>query len=218
MAMSYRGHARPGSPAVRELAELMVTKASVGPMDNNAYLLRCRRTDASLLIDAADEPDTLLGLLGDQPLGTIVTTHQHQDHWAALGAVVKATDASTVAGRDDAEGIPVRTDRPVDDGDRVEFGGISLEVIHLVGHTPGSIALLYDDPTGAPHLWTGDSLFPGGPGRTTSPEDFASLMADLEVKVFDRLPDETWFYPGHGDDSTLGAERPHLGEWRARGW
>lgn len=216
--MTYRGHVKPGSPATRELAELMITKASVGPMDNNAYFLRCRRTDATALIDAAAEPDTLITLLGDGQLGTIITTHQHQDHWSALGAVVKATGATTVAGADDVDGIPVTTDRPVADGDRIEFGEISLEVIHVVGHTPGSICLLYDDPTGSPHLWTGDSLFPGGPGRTTSPGDFDSLMADLQAKIFDRLPDETWFYPGHGDDSTLGAERDSIPEWIARRW
>jgi glyoxylase-like metal-dependent hydrolase (beta-lactamase superfamily II) len=91
-------------------------------------------------------------------------------------------------------------------------------VIHLVGHTPGSIALLYDDPDGSPHLFTGDSLFPGGPGRTTDPQSFTSLMNDLGSKVFDRLPDETWVYPGHGHDTTLGAERASLDEWRRRGW
>jgi glyoxylase-like metal-dependent hydrolase (beta-lactamase superfamily II) len=78
--------------------------------------------------------------------------------------------------------------------------------------------LLYDDPTGAPHLWTGDSLFPGGPGKTAGAKNFTSLMDDLEAKVFGRLPDETWVYPGHGNDTTLGTERPHLGEWRERGW
>jgi glyoxylase-like metal-dependent hydrolase (beta-lactamase superfamily II) len=87
-----------------------------------------------------------------------------------------------------------------------------------VGHTPGSIALLYDDPRERAHLFTGDSLFPGGPGKTTNPTDFTSLMDDLEDKVFGRLPDETWVYPGHGKDTTLGTERPHLDEWRARGW
>jgi glyoxylase-like metal-dependent hydrolase (beta-lactamase superfamily II) len=216
--MTYRGHVRPGSPSTRELAELMITKASVGPMDNNAYLLRCRQTGETALIDAAAEPDTLLAILGDGPLGTIITTHRHQDHWSALAAMVKATGAPTVAGLDDVDGIPVDTDRPVDDGDRIEFGKISLDVIHIVGHTPGSIALLYDDPAGPPHLWTGDSLFPGGPGRTTRGEDFDSLMRDIQTKVFDRLPDETWFYPGHGDDSTLGAERPSIPEWLARRW
>ena len=98
------------------------------------------------------------------------------------------------------------------------LGDNQLEVIALRGHTPGSIALLYREPSGAAHLFTGDSLFPGGPGKTNSPEDFTSLMDDLERRVFGVLPDDTWVYPGHGDDTTLGAERPHLAEWRARGW
>ena len=216
--MTYRGKVKPGSPDVRELPHLRITKASVGRMDNNAYLLQCRATDELALIDAAAEPDTLLGLLGGQRLARIVTTHRHQDHWSALPEVLAATDAETIAGVDDVDGIPVRTSRPVRDGDSVEIGESSLTVIHLVGHTPGSIALLYDDPEGTPHLFTGDSLFPGGPGRTTSAEGFQSLMDDLEHKVFDRLPDETWVYPGHGHDTTLGAERPHLPEWRTRGW
>ena len=93
-------------------------------------------------------------------------------------------------------------------------------MIHLVGHTPGSIALLYDDPDGTPHLFTGDSLFPGGVGQDAGRrrQHFTSLIDDVATKLFDRLPDETWFYPGHGNDSTLGAERPHLAEWRERGW
>jgi glyoxylase-like metal-dependent hydrolase (beta-lactamase superfamily II) len=218
MEMTYSGHVKPGSPGVHELTNLMITKASVGSMDNNAYLLRCRDTGQSLLIDAAAEPEALLGLLGGDSLATVVTTHQHWDHWGALADVVKATGASTVAGAEDADGIPVQTDRAVRDGDIVEVGNVRLEVIHLVGHTPGSIALLYDDPAGPPHLWTGDSLFPGGPGRTTSGDDFDSLMHDLQTKVFDRMPDETWFYPGHGDDSTLGAETPSIPEWLARRW
>jgi glyoxylase-like metal-dependent hydrolase (beta-lactamase superfamily II) len=117
----------------------------------------------------------------------------------------------------DAPEIPVVT-QTLQDGDTVRVGDAELEVIHLTGHTPGSIALLYRDPGGHGHLFTGDSLFPGGPGRTNSPEEFASLMGDLEKKVFGRLPDDTWFYPGHGDDSTLGAERPSIPEWRTRGW
>ena len=217
--MSYHGHVKPGSPDVRELPELRITKASVGPMDNNAYLLQCLSTDELLLIDAASEPDVLLGLVGGQPLATIVTTHRHRDHWDALEAVVGATRATTVAGADDVDGIPVSTDRPVSDSDIVEVGRCRLQVIHLVGHTPGSIALVYDDPTGAPHLWTGDSLFPGGVGNTHgNKDDFAALLGDVETKIFDRLPDETWVYPGHGNDTTLGTERPHLGEWRERGW
>lgn len=217
--MTYRGKVRPGgAPDVRELANLTITKMSVGEMDNNAYLLRCQRTDEQVLIDAANEPDRLLQLIGDDGLVRVITTHRHPDHWQGLAAVTKATGAETVAGADDAAEIPVPTARPVRDGDLVSVGDCDLEVIHLVGHTPGSIALLYDDPAGTPHLFTGDSLFPGGVGKTWSPEDFRTLIDDVSTKLFARLPDETWFYPGHGDDSTLGAERPHLAEWRARGW
>ena len=216
--MTYHGKVRPGTPAVRELSDLMITNASVGPMDNNAYLLKCRHTDDLLLIDAAADDSVLLRLLNGQPLATVVTTHRHGDHWGALAAVVAATSATTVAGADDVDGIPVTTDRAVRDGDVVSVGDVDLQVISLVGHTPGSVALLYDDPTGPPHLWTGDSLFPGGVGKTWSADDFRSLIDDVQSKIFDLLPDETWVYPGHGDDTTLGAERPHLGEWRARGW
>jgi len=102
-------------------------------------------------------------------------------------------------------------------GDVIRFGDIELEVVHLRGHTPGSIALVYRDADG-PHIFTGDSLFPGGPGKTRSPKDFVSLMDDLESRVFGQLPDNTWVYPGHGDDTTLGKERPSISEWRARGW
>ena len=217
--MTYQGKVKPGGPpAVRELANMTITKVSVGPMDNNAYLLRCQRTDEQLLVDAANDADRLLEVIGPDGLVRVVTTHRHGDHWQALEPVVAATGAETVAGAEDAAEIPVPTARPVRDGEKVTVGDCELEVIHLVGHTPGSIALLYDDPSGTPHLWTGDSLFPGGVGKTWSAEDFTSLVNDVSSKLFDRLPDETWFYPGHGDDSTLGAERPHLAEWRSRGW
>ncbi len=217
--MTYHGKVRVGGrPDTRELPDLIITKVAVGPMDNNAYVLRSRQTDEQLLIDAAEEPDTLLRVVGDGGLAAVVTTHRHADHWQALPAVVAATGASTLAGEQDADELPLPVATRLADGDRVRVGPSELDVLTLVGHTPGSIALLYDDPEGTPHLFTGDSLFPGGPGRTTSPADFTSLMDDWEAKVFGRLPDETWIYPGHGNDSTLGAERPQLGEWRARGW
>ncbi|MFY0406517.1 MBL fold metallo-hydrolase [Solicola sp. PLA-1-18] len=217
--MNYTGSVQVGgTPDVLELAHLIVTKVAVGEMSNNAYLLRCRHTDEQLLIDAAAETDTLLALVGDTPLATIVTTHQHWDHVQSLEAVVSATGATTVAGRDDADALPVAVDVRVDDGDTVTVGRSTLRVVHLVGHTPGSVALVYDDPDGSPHVFTGDSLFPGGVGKTGSPEDFTSLIDDVETKLFGTLPDETWVYPGHGDDTTLGAERPHLAEWRERGW
>lgn len=218
--MTYRGKVRPGgAPDVRDLANLSITKMSVGDMDNNAYLLRCQRTDEQVMIDAANEPSRLLSLIGADGLARVITTHRHADHWQGLAAVVEATGAETVAGADDAPEIPVPITRPVLHGDTVAVGDCELEVIHLVGHTPGSIALLYDDPSGTPHLFTGDSLFPGGVGNTKNPgQSFDSLIEDVTTRVFDRYDDETWVYPGHGADTTLGAERPHLAEWRARGW
>lgn len=218
--MTYSGVVKVGGPAdVHELADLMISKVAVGPMDNNAYLLRCRATGEQILIDAAAEPATLLGLIGDDSVTAVVTTHRHGDHWGALAEVVAATGARTYAGRDDAEGIPVPTDVPVDDGDTVRVGRVELTARHLVGHTPGSIALVYDDPHGHPHVFTGDCLFPGGVGNThDDPAAFASLLDGVEEKLFGALPDETWVYPGHGRDTTLGAERPQLPEWRSRGW
>jgi glyoxylase-like metal-dependent hydrolase (beta-lactamase superfamily II) len=217
--MPYTGDVSPGSPPdIRELDALTITKVSVGPMDNNAYLLRCTATGEQILIDAANEAPRLLSLTGDSGLSTVVTTHRHMDHWVALEEVVAATGARSVAHAADAGELPVPSET-VADGDTVPVGDCSLEVIHLVGHTPGSIALLYRDPASVPHLFTGDSLFPGGVGNTRGDAaNFRSLIDDVERKLFDRLPDETWFYPGHGKDSTLGAERGSIPEWRARGW
>lgn len=221
--LDYSGHVAPGGPAARRtLADLVITKISVGPMDNNAYLLVCRATNEALLIDAAADPARLSDLIGHGPdrptLRTIVTTHQHPDHWQALGAIAGAYGANTIAHPLDAAPLPVPPDRLVSHGDTLLVGTCSLEVIHLRGHTPGSIALLYRDPTTHSHLFTGDSLFPGGVGKTSTPENFTSLLNDVKSRLFDQLPDDTWFYPGHGDDSTLGKERPNLDEWRARGW
>jgi glyoxylase-like metal-dependent hydrolase (beta-lactamase superfamily II) len=216
----YTGEVRPGGPSqTRQLKGLTITKVSVGPYDNNAYLLRSTATGDALLIDAANDADRLLEVIGGVPLHTIITTHQHPDHWQALEDVVEATGARTVAHPADSAALPVPVTDPAEDGGIVTVGDISLEVIHLVGHTPGSIALLYRDPDGHGHLFTGDCLFPGGPGNTQKdPLRFASLMDGLEEKVFGRLPDDTWVYPGHGNDTTLGAERPSVPAWRERGW
>jgi glyoxylase-like metal-dependent hydrolase (beta-lactamase superfamily II) len=221
LTMNGLNHVQPGGRPllVRLSPTVTMTKISVGPMDNNAYLVQA--AGGTLLVDAANDSRRLLKIIGEGPLDTIVTTHQHGDHWQALAAVAKATGARLIAGRPDveaiSEGAGVDGLMGVWDGDQVELGQESLAVIGLVGHTPGSITLAYAGG-GPVHLFTGDSLFPGGAGRTTSPDDFASLMDDLESKVFARFDDSTVVHPGHGDDTTLGAERPHLGEWRARGW
>ena len=220
---AYTGDVQVGGPAdVRDMPGMTIRKLAVGDMANNAYLLidsgTGPGTGQALLIDAAAEPDALLALIGGADLRTVVTTHGHWDHHRALPQVVEATRAQTVAHPADAADLPVPVTRTVEHGDTVAVGDHLLEVVHLRGHTPGSIALVWRGPEGAgTHVFTGDSLFPGGPGRVTLPEHFRSLMTDLEQRIF-TLPDSTWIYPGHGRDTTLGAERPSLPEWWARGW
>ena len=217
--MTYTGDVSVGGPTdTREIGGVTLTKIAVGEMNNNAYLL-VNESGQGLLIDAAAEPRRLLEMIGDTPVVKIVTTHRHPDHWQALAELKAATGAVTVAHPADAPGIPVPTDELVEDGDAIEFGDTRLHVTHLVGHTPGSIALTLNAAGPRPHLFTGDCLFPGGVGNTQKdPARFNSLYAGVVAKIFDRLPDETWVYPGHGGDTTLGAERPHLEEWRQRGW
>ena len=209
-----------GPPAVRELRGLTISKLAVSDMANNAYLLRDTATGEALLIDAAAEPEALRALIGEADLRTVVTTHGHWDHHRALPEVVAATGATTVAHPADAGDLPVSVDRKVEHGDAVTFGGQTLDVIHLRGHTPGSIALVWRGPGDAGvHVFTGDSLFPGGVGNTQKDAArFTSLIDDVEERLFGTLPDDAWVYPGHGKDTTIGAERPHLAEWRSRGW
>jgi glyoxylase-like metal-dependent hydrolase (beta-lactamase superfamily II) len=219
---TYTGHVEPRTAARRTLPGATIIKMSVGPMDNNAYLVACTATGDSLLIDAANDADLLVNLLREHApkLTLIVTTHQHFDHWQALEAVAEATGAPTAAHDLDAGPLPVTPDRALAGGQSVEVGDLVFDVIHLRGHTPGSVALALR-PAGertAVQLFTGDCLFPGGPGRTTTPAEFDSLMTGLESRVFDVYGDDTVVYPGHGDDTTLGEERPRLAEWRGRGW
>ena len=220
--MSYTGAVHPGGPAdTRSLTHATIRKLAVSTMSNNVYLITCAATGAQLLIDAADEAPRCLTLVdeGTGRLDLVVTTHQHWDHHRALRDVVAATGAPTAAGADDASGLPVPPDRLLSHGDQLSVGELAFDVIHLRGHTPGSIALAYTEPAGPTHLFTGDSLFPGGVGNTKNPgQSFDSLIEDVTTRVFDVYDDDTWVYPGHGDDTTLGAERPHLAEWRQRGW
>lgn len=222
VADDYTGHLEPGEAARRTLPGASIVKASVGPMNNNAYLITCSQTGETLLIDAANDAAVLLDLVERHAptLSLIVTSHQHPDHWQALAEVAKATGAPTAAHQLDAEPLPVTPDRILAGGDTIQIGELSLDVIHLQGHTEGSVALALRGPAAgdAVHLFTGDCLFPGGVGKTWRPGDFERLLGDVTTKVFDVYPDSTVVYPGHGDDTTLGAERPHLAEWSERGW
>jgi glyoxylase-like metal-dependent hydrolase (beta-lactamase superfamily II) len=220
---NYTGHLEPGTAARRTLPGASIVKVSVGPYDNNAYLVTCSHTGETLLIDAANDAEILLELNERYApkLSLIVTSHQHQDHWLALTEVAGATGAPTAAHQLDAEALPVKPDRYLANGDTIKIGELSFDVIHLQGHTPGSVALALDgaDPeTGATHLFTGDCLFPGGVGKTWKQGDFEKLLGDVTSRVFNVYGDSTVVYPGHGDDTTLGAERPHLDEWQQRGW
>jgi glyoxylase-like metal-dependent hydrolase (beta-lactamase superfamily II) len=217
---NYTGHVEPGTGARRNLPGASIVKVSVGQMDNNAYLVTCSATGETLLIDAANDPEILLELIDRfaPKLSLIVTSHQHPDHWLALEAVAKATDVPTAAHQLDAEPLPVKPDRYLANGDTIKIGELSFDVIHLQGHTPGSVALALDGADDATHLFTGDCLFPGGVGKTWQEGDFEKLLGDVSSRVFDVYGDSTVVYPGHGDDTTLGAERPHLSEWKERGW
>lgn len=207
------------NPQRRTTDTATIVKMSVGPMDNNVYLVTSRATGDQILIDAANDAQRILHVVretGARPQ-LIFTTHQHPDHWLALEEVARELGAPTAAGRLDADPLPVVPDRLIDDGDVIEIGDLRFEAIHLVGHTPGSIALALTDGD-VTHLFSGDCLFPGGVGKTWEPGHFEQLLRDVTTKVFDRFPDSTVVYPGHGLDTTLGNERPSLDEWRSRGW
>ncbi|UKJ64895.1 MBL fold metallo-hydrolase [Cellulosimicrobium cellulans] len=235
--MVYTGRVVVGGPSDRRrLDEVEIRKLAVGPLANDVYLLTCRHTGAQVLIDAADAPDDVLALVREGSpaarLDVVVTTHRHADHLRALASIVAVTGATTAVGAPDADAVAAAADvhvtRRLRHGDVVRAGDLALEVVALRGHTPGSVALAYREPdvvhepeaaAGRVHLFTGDSLFPGGVGNTQrDPARFERLLTDVTERVFDRFDDATWFYPGHGADTTLGAERPHLDEWRERGW
>ncbi len=224
---SYGGHVEPrGAPlrrTVRHAATtIAVTKLSVGPMDNNCYVLADVNAGSGIIIDAADDADSILDAVGDVDITAVLTTHGHRDHWQALAAVARATGARVLYHREEQPQLPMPPDGTVTHGDRVSVGAAAVEILHTPGHTDGSVCVLLhgaadDRPDITGHVFTGDTLFPGGPGATAGARQFQQIMDSLRIHLF-VLDDETWVYPGHGDDTTIGAERPHLDEWQARGW
>jgi glyoxylase-like metal-dependent hydrolase (beta-lactamase superfamily II) len=196
-------------------SRLEVHRVVVGPYDNNVFVVRCRTTGEAVLIDAANEHERLLELCQGLGVRRVLETHGHWDHIQAVPAMREAGYEVGVTGLDAPRLAEVGYDVLLDDADVIEVGRLRLSAIHTPGHTPGSISFKVHD---APLLFTGDTLFPGGPGNATfDGGDFATIIDSIDTKMF-VLPAETLVLPGHGADSTIGAERPHLQEWIDRGW
>ena len=217
--MSYTGHVEPdGDWQERIDGSVRIRKLSVGEMDNNVYVVSCETSGRALLVDAADRPERLREAIADVEPVAVVQTHGHFDHVRAWEALTDDPGLEVWGHPGDADMFPQPLDRELGHGDVIEVGELRVEVLHVPGHTPGSLLYLVEGEE-RPHLLSGDTLFPGGAGNTFgNPDHFAQIMDGLEREVFGRLPDETWVYPGHGDDTTLGEERPKLPEWRERGW
>lgn len=191
-----------------------IHKVVVGPIANNVFVLRCTETGESLLIDAANEHDRLLELAKTLNVRRIVETHGHWDHIEAIPQMRDAGYSVGVAAQD-ANMLP-SYDEILDDDVMIEVGNLRLQTIHSPGHTAGSMSFKL---AGAPILFTGDTLFPGGPGATGSNGgSFKTIMTSIEDRFFTPLDDDVLVLPGHGDDTTIGEEKPHFDEWVARGW
>lgn len=216
----HTAHVEPGGPSHVETysvdgREVRVSKTSVGDLDNNVYLLTDVATNRALLIDAAADAERLADLIDDVDVEVILTTHGHRDHWQALAPIAAATGATTLLHPADTELVAVPVDADADDGAEVTFGGASVRLVHTPGHTPGGVCALLGDQV----LFSGDTLFPGGPGGTHGDDEaFATIMTSLRDLLFAELGDDVVVHPGHGDSTTIGAQRPHLDEWADRGW
>ncbi|MER0090480.1 MBL fold metallo-hydrolase [Corynebacterium sp. KPL2680] len=197
--------------------ELHLHQISVSEMDNNCYLLTAG--NQGLLVDAADNAPAILDMAREAgvDITAVLTTHRHWDHVRALGEVLEATNAKHYASFIDSPAIPEDVDVELREGDSIEFAGMKLPIIILRGHTPGGVALVAT-VDGVTNLFVGDSVFPGGLGRTTSEGDFVRLYKDVTKLVFEEFPDNAIIRPGHGKPTTLGEERPKLGDWWERRW
>jgi glyoxylase-like metal-dependent hydrolase (beta-lactamase superfamily II) len=180
---------------------IQIERLSLGPFGTNSYLLICQKTGASVIVDAPGDAEKVLKMLEGTHPKYILMTHNHMDHVDALAALKSALNVPLAAHEDDAGGLPVKPEQFLNDGDTISFGEIQLKVLHTPGHTPGSLCFLTDS-----YLISGDTIFPGGPGKTWSPDDFKKIVESLTNKIF-TLPDETHVYPGHGDATVLKKEK-----------
>lgn len=192
--------------------EVKVHKIEVGEMENNVYLLECPHTHEALLVDASFEADKIVAAADGMKIVGILMTHGHFDHVQVLAELKEHLGVPVHAHRGDDYPVPIEEE--LCDGQELTFGrGHTVKVLHTPGHTPGGVCFLVGK-----HLISGDTLFPGGPGNTwNDAEKFAQIIEQVETKLF-TLPDETIAYPGHGANTTIGAEKPHLQEWKDRGW
>ena len=191
-----------------------IHKIVVGPFDNNVFVLRCRETGDAVLLDAANEHEKLLDLCRALGVRKVLETHGHWDHIQAVPAV---RDAGFEVGVTAADSSMLPSyDFVLDDEGVIEVGRLRLHTILTPGHTPGSMCFRLE---GSPVLFSGDTLFPGGPGNTSFEDaDFDTIIRSIDDRLFSTLDPDTLVLPGHGDDTTIGAERPHLQEWVDRGW
>ena len=191
-----------------------IHRVVVGPMDNNVFVLRCRETGEAVLLDAANEHERLLDLCRSLGVRRVLETHGHWDHIQAVPAV---RDAGYDVGVTEADaGMLPSYDFILEDDSVIPVGRLRLRTIHTPGHTPGSMSFRLE---GSPVLFSGDTLFPGGPGATKfEGGDFATIIRSIEDRLFSRLEPDVIVLPGHGDDTTIGTESPHLQEWVDRGW
>ena len=218
------------SSLIYDLPAVTLRRIAVSEMSNNVYLLTAKKSGVQVLIDAADDAAAIRTMIAqaaaDTPcspgLRAVLTTHQHWDHIRALPELAESPGVELAAGEADAAAVEaekgVTIGRRLRHGETVQYDGVGLDVIQLRGHTPGSVAFVYPVEDGPTHIFTGDSLFPGGVGKTWAQEDFRQLIDDVERRLFDIYEDDTIIHPGHGEPTTLGEERPKIGQWRERGW
>ncbi len=191
--------------------EIRITKIGhMGSLDNNGYILVCPETNEGVIIDTPAEPEKILNAIGDAKITNILITHRHGDHLEGFGAISAAVDATVGIGVEDADALPQRPDLSLKDGDTVKFGNLELQVLATPGHTEGGRCFLFGK-----HLFSGDTLFPGGPGRTTSPLALRDIISSIEDKLL-ALSDDTAVYPGHGEDTTIGDARRQYQDFASR--
>ena len=191
--------------------EVKITKvANMSPMGNNGYLVTCPETKEAVLIDTPGDPEKLLGVIGDEKIQAILITHNHRDHLAGFDEITGKVNAPVGIAPADAHALPKAPDLDLTDGRIIKFGNQELEVLNTPGHTDGASCFRVGK-----HLFSGDTLFPGGPGKSRSPEAFAQLLNSVSTKLM-ALSDDTAVYPGHGDDTTIGEARRRYTDFQSR--